>query len=198
MAGKLIVVEGPDGVGKTTLCKKLWDCVPDSVYYSFPGNLPGTLGAHIYNLHHNPQSYDIDKKIPPICLQALHITAHIDLIENYIIPDIDADRIVILDRYWWSTWVYGCVYGADRRQLGMLIDLEKDVWGELSPDAMVVLERHEPFEPDYHTKEQWDKLSEHYVMLALHPHPYLYTVADYEDGGPTIQTVINWVLDRLS
>ena len=85
MQSKLIVFEGPDGVGKTTLvdktCKYLRDTNIAHEIFSFPGRKKGTLGGHIYHLHHNWNNMGI-ASINPASLQTLHIAAHMDIIEN--------------------------------------------------------------------------------------------------------------------
>ena len=58
--GFLVVFEGADGVGKSTLSKGLFDylqskAVP-SLHLAFPGKDEGTLGKHIYDLHHRPEA----------------------------------------------------------------------------------------------------------------------------------------------
>jgi hypothetical protein len=58
MAGKLIVFEGVDGIGKSSLSKEVTRRLTDSDVafdsLAFPGNDPGTLGSLIYQLHHDP------------------------------------------------------------------------------------------------------------------------------------------------
>jgi thymidylate kinase len=79
--GKLFVFEGPDGVGKTTLSKAFSDHLNATGiqcdYLSFPGRETGSLGRHIYELHHDPDRFGI-RAVDPASLQLLHIAAHID------------------------------------------------------------------------------------------------------------------------
>src|SRR5579863_3166654 len=108
--GKLIVLEGPDGVGKTTLAaelgKRLEQRGEPTKVLSFPGRESGTLGGHVYALHHEPQRFKIDS-LTAASKQLLHVAAHLDVIESKIRPWIKDSINVVLDRYWWSTWVYG-------------------------------------------------------------------------------------------
>jgi dTMP kinase len=81
MRGKLIVFEGPDGVGKTTLstlvAKYLSSLgVPNRVA-AFPGNDPGTLGHLVRGVHHHPQRF-ATSSIGSTPLQLLHVAAHIE------------------------------------------------------------------------------------------------------------------------
>ncbi len=90
--GCLIVFEGPDGVGKTTLAKAL---VKELIrrgtrcdYFSFPGRDPGTLGRLVYEVHHDPGKFGIHH-IDPTSLQVLHIAAHLDAIRGRLLPALE-------------------------------------------------------------------------------------------------------------
>jgi thymidylate kinase len=142
--GKLIVFEGPDSVGKTTLARTLvarFDGfrIPCD-YVSFPGKGMGTLGRLVYDIHHDMMQFGINS-INSTSLQLLHIAAHIDAIGRVIVPALKNGRIVVLDRYWWSTFVYGMVSQANRQSLEQMIALEKNHWGEIRPHVVFLLRR---------------------------------------------------------
>ena len=48
---------------------------------------------------------------------------------------------VILDRFWWSTWVYGMASGLDESLLKMMIEIELSLWGSLKPDGVILVSR---------------------------------------------------------
>ena len=125
--GKLIVFEGNDGVGKTTLAQQLAARLRDSgvscEYLSFPGKDLGSLGRLVYELHHD-RSGQIVTDINPTSLQVMHVAAHIEAIENSILPALKAGRWIVLDRFWWSTWVYGMALGIAERSLKAMLHLE--------------------------------------------------------------------------
>ena len=87
--GKLYVFEGPDGVGKSTLAQWFASHLQESGYactlLSFPGKEDGTLGEHVYELHHDPARFGI-QSLSAASLQLLHVAAHIDAIETRIKP----------------------------------------------------------------------------------------------------------------
>jgi dTMP kinase len=148
MRGKLIVFEGPDAVGKSTLVRYLRELleqkqVPNESV-SFPGDHPGTIGKLVYDLHHVPEKFGIES-VSLIGLQALHIAAHLDAINDKILPAIDSGTWVVLDRFWWSTWVYGRASGIDPRVLDSLISPEKLLWGKVTPSVVFLIQRTEPF-----------------------------------------------------
>src|SRR3990172_5906938 len=118
--GNLYVFEGADGVGKSELSRRFFEHLTRSgiecEYLAFPGKDAGTLGKLIYDIHHESGRFGIHA-ISATSLQILHIAAHVDAIENRIIPALKAGRSVVLDRFWWSTEVYGIVAGAGKEIL---------------------------------------------------------------------------------
>ncbi len=144
ISGNLFVFEGPDGVGKSTLVSELASYLrlagEDVISLSFPGREPGTIGQHVYDLHHSPEDFRITE-MSPASLQLLHIAAHIDLIERTIVPALEEKRTVLLDRYWWSTWVYGLMSNVPREHLELMINVEQFAWKGMRPCAAFLLQR---------------------------------------------------------
>lgn len=99
--GKLFVFEGPDGVGKSTISKEVTEYFNSNynnfILLTFPGKEDGTLGKVVYDLHHQSSSLGVNK-ITNSSKQLLHIAAHIDAIEQIILPQIKANRNIILGR----------------------------------------------------------------------------------------------------
>lgn len=187
---RLLVLEGPDGVGKTTLAEALTSELQrqgePARCMSFPGRELGTLGEWIYRLHHDPIGV-VGGEVTPAALQTLHVAAHLDAIESRILPELEAGRTVVLDRYWWSTWVYGVVEGVPRHLLLAMIALERQVWGEVRPAMVFLIERAKPWRHERDTSRS-RALVEVYESLAdgesaAHP------VESVENDRPAEQVV---------
>ena len=167
--GKLIVFEGPDGVGKTTISQKISKYLnaldEKCELMTFPGKEPGTLGELIYGIHHEPWKYGV-KNITSASKQVLHIAAHLDTIESRILPVLAEGYHVILDRFWWSTWVYGLVSGVNRQVLTKMINLERKCWKGVQPEIAFLLCRNTPINREV-TLAEWKKLAFEYEALAI-------------------------------
>lgn len=174
--GNLIVFEGPDGVGKTTLAKALTTSFQqagnDCLYYAFPGRMEGTLGHLVYQLHHRPAELGV-AEISPASLQMLHVAAHIDAIDRVILPTLDSGSHVILDRFWWSTWVYGIADDLDTHLLNAMLAVEAARWQGQCPHTAFLIARAEPLRWE-HERGTWDKLCQLYERVSReqkHTHP---------------------------
>lgn len=163
----LVIFEGVDAAGKSTICGKyLKGLVHKGVnakLMAFPGNTPGTLGHLVYKLHHDVSTVGVDR-LTSASLQALHIAAHLDAIESVIVPTLEAGETVVLDRYWWSTWVYGLCGGVSARILESLIDAERIAWGPWLPSVVFHVTRSSPLRNE--PMELWEKLRGEYERLA--------------------------------
>lgn len=165
--GVFIIVEGPDGVGKSSVVRDLTKVIEARhakvVNLAFPGRQEGTLGLLVYKLHHDLAQFGIEG-ITPVAVQALHVAAHLDVITTVIKPLLANGTTVVLDRFWWSTWVYGTVNGIDQKILHNLIESERCAWGSCVPNAAILLERQSPLRPEPH--DIWEKLKIEYAKLS--------------------------------
>jgi thymidylate kinase len=168
MAGQLIVFEGPDGSGKTTLSKRLVDWLAaqgkQAQYVSFPGREQGTLGSVVYDIHHSPEQFGL-VQIEPTARQLLHVAAHIDALRTSIVPALEADQIVVLDRFWWSTLAYGTISGVDETSIRLMVKLEELHWAGHRPFTLFLLERFAPAGVE-HAPEIHGRLQSTYAELA--------------------------------
>jgi thymidylate kinase len=192
--GKLIVIEGPDGVGKSAVANELSlrlnHVGQPSKVMAFPGNEPGTLGKLIYAIHHDPTQFGVER-LTPTAVQALHVAAHLDAIEVNILPVLRSGQYVVLDRFWWSTWVYGLVSGVSRHVLRRMVELERIHWRGVTPLAAFLIRRSEPIDRN-ESKERWNTLNHEYDVLAERErssHP-VYFVENNGSLDETIQSIL--------
>ena len=172
--------EGSDGVGKSTLAEQLVGRLRATGVacerLAFPGRQPGTLGRLVYDLHHDTRGHALSE-VSPTSLQLLHIAAHVDAIEGHILPALRAGAWIILDRFWWSTWVYGAAYGVPERSLEAMIELERLHWGHIKPDVLFLVERESG------TPDNGGGLQARYRDLANQEQPHSRVVALHNDAS---------------
>lgn len=148
----IYVFEGIDHVGKTTITKKLKEQITESTNFrcisiAFPGNEERTLGSLVYDIHHHQERY-FSNKLNEASLQLLHIASHIDLIDRQIKELSKDDCIILLDRFWWSTYAYGLAGSLDKKTIRAIISTEKIYWDNLKIKKIFLIER-ENREHDY-------------------------------------------------
>lgn len=169
MKARLFVFEGPDGVGKSTLARRLHRELNErgfgSKLLAFPGKEPGTLAEHIYRLYHHPKHFGI-RSISVAPEQILVTAAHVDVITNRILPELRRGTNVILDRYWWSTWVYSTLHNLDPKVRTFLINLELTIWDEVRPTCLFLVHRRRPPNSE-HSNSKWKKLVCLYRTIKL-------------------------------
>ena len=107
MTGKFIVVEGPDGVGKTSLCKAIVEALGDNaVYTREPGGTP--MAEEIRQLFKSDGAHEEECPLGELYLVMAARAYHCRLIEGYLARGMT----VICDRWMASTYIYQCQLGG--------------------------------------------------------------------------------------
>jgi dTMP kinase len=70
----------------------------------------------------------------------------------------------VLDRYWWSTWVYGIIGGVRPEILQALIEVERLAWDKWQPGILFHVTRLTPLREE--PADTWPKLVTEYDSLA--------------------------------
>jgi dTMP kinase len=183
--GKLFIFEGPNGSGKTVISRLFAEHLSavgiPSQWLAFPGREQGTLGLHVYEIHCNHVAVGIEA-IHPASLQALHIAAHIDQIERRILPALRQGITVVLDRFWWSTWVYGLSAGVPEESLRRMLHVEALHWRGTLPSAVFLFECEKPFDEPF--SAGWAGLRQAYEALAATEQGRHLVIRIQNEGNP--------------
>ena len=135
-SGKFIVLDGPDGCGKTTQTKLLADWLKeqgvDVVTFRDPGAT--AIGEKVREILLNPEH--ITMSTPTEVL--LHMAARAQLWHEKIAPALTANKCVILDRWLSST----CAYQGYAGGFGMdkVIKIATDSLERPWPDLTIILD----------------------------------------------------------
>ena len=142
MPGSVVVFEGLDGAGKSTqldlLSRRDWGGHPPAVAH-MPSGLTG-LTSSIYRV---TEDEPIDS---PLARQLLHLACHAENMPALV--SAAAAGGLVLDRWWWSTMVYG--WYAHGEGLGVGLDVFRAlidaVWSRVTADVVFLFET--PFVQD--------------------------------------------------
>lgn len=129
--GKFIVIEGLDGSGQTTQVKILNDFLlnkGNDVLTTKEPTLDSESGQEIRRLLKEHTEID------PLDFQKLFIEDRREHLNNKIIPALKEGKIVISDRYFFSTFAFGAAHGSN---LDDLVELNSNF---LYPDLVFLLE----------------------------------------------------------
>ena len=104
MKGLFIVMEGPDGSGKTTQINLLEQYLKEAGYECLITREPGgtVIGEEVRELILNPEY----KEMSPVTEMLLYAASRAQLVHEVIGPALEAGRIVISDRFVYSSIVY--------------------------------------------------------------------------------------------
>jgi dTMP kinase len=197
MKSELYVFEGPDGVGKSTLASHvnayLNQCGFPSELLAFPGREVGTLAEHIYRLYHDPFHFGI-RNISIAPEQILVTAAHADVIENRLIPALSQGRNVVLDRYWWSTWVHSTLGNLPSQIRDLLIEVELFISKDVKPRCIFLVRRNRPADSEYHP-DKWRRLVSLYDDIRARQDQQM-TILEVDNNGD-LQDTMRFVLDSI-
>ena len=136
MSGKLIVLDGPDGCGKSTqvrmLCQWLLDRGTDAVALRDPGDTE--IGERIRKILLSRNSRDMDTMTELL----LYMACRAQLWSQRIKPALEAGRWVVMDRWVSSTCAYqghAGGYGIDR-----VLAIAENALERIWPDLTVILD----------------------------------------------------------
>lgn len=164
MAGKFIVIEGLDGVGKTSVVeelRKLYAGDERVIFTRAPGATE--LGKSIREL----VLYG-GKPCPKATLM-LFIADFCQTMEEVILPNYKLGITIVSDRWWHSAYAYQLAQGATNNGL-WLHNLLRDYVG-IAPDLLVYLTREGAKRNGTDNMEQYDdetyeRISQNYSFLC--------------------------------
>lgn len=194
------VFEGPSGVGKTTFSTMAEEYLNQNGYKAKRLKTSYTskehsLARHIDSILEQPEKYDISS-INGISRYMLQTSRDIDVIKKMIRPLLDEGYILLLDRYWWSTYVFGKVDGFDEDLLNPIADIYKAYSKNREPKIIFNIERNSSLKPGV---EHWDKFTSAYNYLVQREckHYNIVNIDNNHDHSIAFQQIINYIMDDL-
>ena len=163
LKGKFIVLDGPDGCGKSTQSKMLSKWAQDNGVETVSFRDPGTtvIGEKIRDILLDP----VHKEMNTRCELLLYMAARAQLYSESIAPALKEGKCVILDRWLSSTCAYQGYAGGFgiQRVIKLAIDSLERAWPDMTiildidleaakPRLSANLDRMEQKSKDYHEK----------------------------------------------
>jgi len=141
LSGKFIVLEGGDGVGKTTQARMLADRLKENgesvLFTREPGGCPEAeaIRSILFPDYRWLSHYGLSWT--PATEVLLHTAARIEHVRKTIGPALDRGECVICDRYHWSTIAYQC---AGNGIPTSLVSALREQVPLLCPDIVIVID----------------------------------------------------------
>jgi dTMP kinase len=136
LSGKFIVIDGPDGCGKTTQVKLLVDWLTkqgiDAVSFREPGAT--AIGEKIRQILLNPEHIAMTTAAEVM----LYMAARVQLWQEKISPALKQNKCVVTDRWLSSTCAYQGFAGGFGA--GKVIKIAKDCLTSPWPDLTIILD----------------------------------------------------------
>ena len=138
MTGRFITFEGGEGSGKSTQIRLLADELTQSgktvLTTREPGGSPGAEEIRKLLVSGNADWDDTTETL-------LFFAARRDHLNHKILPAIQADHVVLCDRFADSTMAYqGYGYGDNPTQQALIKNLYQQVVGDFKPDLTILLD----------------------------------------------------------
>jgi thymidylate kinase len=154
--GKYYVLEGPSGVGKTTIAQTILEKLTKegvkAKYFRFDIKSIdfNSLGSKITEplLIELLNKWKMDEEhilheINPLSITLLNMGAKIDLFHRYIKPLIEEGYTILADRFWWSSCIFGKFNGIHEEALAGIEKIYKA--NAYQPDIVFNLSRKSSF-----------------------------------------------------
>jgi dTMP kinase len=135
LAGRFIVLDGPDGAGKSTQAALLASWLCDQGVRTVLAVDPGgtAIGRRIRQILLDPAAVEMGIT----CEMLLYMASRAQLVHEIIRPGLSAGACVLCDRYISSTIAYQGAGGADISAIGAIGDLAV---GHAWPDLTIILD----------------------------------------------------------
>lgn len=189
MQGKFIVIEGPDGVGKTTIIEGLKKELPDALFIRQPGSTEFGNEMRKILLHK-------DYKLESMSEALLFFASFIEATHKIIRPALEQGKLVISDRWYHSTLAYQCNHNYQRDKLKNII--YNDI---IQPDKTIILMAKRSTinsrkkERDM-KKDNFESRSEEYLERVYEFYQYYYSGTKVNVNG-SIENNIKNVLKEI-
>ncbi|MCD4824164.1 MAG: dTMP kinase [Phycisphaerae bacterium] len=135
LPGKFLVVDGPDGGGKTTQLNMLQKSLESAGLAVCRAVDPGgtDTGQRIRDILLHAKELSLS----PMCETMLFMASRAQLVDEVVRPAMAAGQVVLCDRFISATLAYQGALGVDKK---MIVELGELATGHLWPDLTIILD----------------------------------------------------------
>ena len=144
LGGKFVVLDGPDGSGKTTQFRRLVSALKAAAEHAGDDEAIGVCevrepgGTHVGERIRSALLEHSDEEMSLSCEMLLYMASRAQLVEQKILPALNAGRFVLADRFVSSTLAYQGTAGG--LPLGDIMQVARIATGGLEPDLTVIFD----------------------------------------------------------
>lgn len=198
-SGKFIVIEGLDGSGQSTQANLLRNFLIEKGYEVVLTKEPtkdSEAGKKIREI--------LDKKVEakPAKFQTLFAQDREEHLKNLIMPSLEENKIVVSDRYYFSSFAYGAANGVDLEWLIKINDefLLPDLTFILKTNPEVCLERIKKRDTKLTLFEEKEKLAKVWQTFEILPRRFenVYIIDGERPIEEVFEEVKNLVHSKLN
>lgn len=126
--GKLVVIEGGVGCGKTTQIKLLKKNLKNWEFYRYPGSTE--YGEKVRDAIQGIYNYKVNEYAAAFG----YASTMANLMMNLIIPKLKKGKNIVMDRYWYTMYAYQSVGGVSKK---LIQNINKIVTDDTKPDLVI-------------------------------------------------------------
>ena len=206
---KFIVVDGPDGTGKSTLvallARRLHAKDTRVLVTRVSTGLPTGFGSLLYNIRHK-RAFGIFRAsgLPRIAsrgsiddgtLELANVAAHIETMRQSVRPWILGGGTVLLDRGWCSTYA-NLALQFDNEVAHRACSLELGFWPEKHKPSVVLLRRDKSLKPEELRDDEFRLLTQ-YFEESVHVFDHYDQLLQIDSSQLAEDSVATEVISRL-
>jgi thymidylate kinase len=197
----LFVFEGPSGVGKTSFTSLLETRLSDIGYnvkrFDTYLSIYNCFCAKNIDAFLKKASPADNKSIDPRSRYLLMTARQIDIFKNEVKPLLDSGVILLFDRYWWSSYIFGRVLGMEESFMEPLYHIYKSVSSTMPPNIIFNFKRSESLKADAVDHDRYIEEYSKVVDREKDNHTIIDINNDY-DMSIAVNEVTSYIIDNLS
>ena len=190
---RFIVFEGIDGCGKSTQIKKLYDFLKkkgEKVIMTREHQRKG-VGLFIEDVLNGKKTID------PLALEVCFIADRCDHVNKVIEPNLEAEKIVLCDRYYWSTVAYSKNnYRSWMLEMNRKIGIKPDLVIFIDTKAKVAIDRIGKGRVSttiFEKLKKLEKIRKNYLWLMKNDSVKKIIV----DGNKKVEEIFEEIIDKI-